>query len=86
MELTSQQQAILLHKSQTQTRGNQKRYLEDLGGDGNARELDEALARARSNEAAVREAEPRIFLNFGRSLSARPPSTALAIMATGCCE
>lgn len=49
--------ATLLLKSQTQSRSNQKRYLQELGGTGAASELDEALAIARGNQDAVDEAE-----------------------------
>jgi hypothetical protein len=53
IELTTQQLATLLLKSQTQSRKNQKRYLKDLCGTGNARELDETLSIACCDQEAT---------------------------------
>jgi hypothetical protein len=59
LELTTEQRTVLLQKSRTQTRRDQKQYLQGLGGDGSARELDSALSRARHDESALLEAERR---------------------------
>jgi len=50
---------VLLQKSRTQTRRDQKQYLQSLGGDGTTRELDSALSIARLDESALLEAERR---------------------------
>lgn len=55
LQLTSEQLAILLHKSHTQTRQDQKLYLESLGGNGAARELDRTLSVARHDSSALAE-------------------------------
>lgn len=57
LELTTPQMAALIHNSQTQPRRSQKRYLKDLGGAGDASELDEAVSTARCNQEAVEQAE-----------------------------
>lgn len=57
LKLTSEQHAILLHKSQTQTREDQKRYLASLGGTGASRELDLTLAVARHDSSALAESD-----------------------------
>jgi len=57
LQLTSEQHAILLHKSQTQTREDQKRYLASLGGTGSSRELDLTLSVARHDSSALVESE-----------------------------
>lgn len=57
LELTTPQITTLIHKSQTQPRRNKKQYMKDLGGAGDARELDEAFAIARCNQEAVKQAE-----------------------------
>ena len=55
--ITSEQLAILLHKSHTQTRQDQKLYLESLGGKGSARELDLTLSVAPHDSSALAESE-----------------------------
>lgn len=55
--LTREQNAVLLYKSQTQPRSDQKQYLESLGGSGSARELDAALSRARHDSTALENAD-----------------------------
>lgn len=55
--ITSEQLAMLLHKSHTQTRKDQKLYLESLGGNGSARELNRTLSVARNDSSALPESE-----------------------------
>lgn len=57
LKLTSQQLAVLLFKSQKESRRDQKLYLESLGGDGSARELDWMLSLARNNVPARTESQ-----------------------------
>lgn len=57
LQLTDEQLANLLHKSQTETRQDQKLYLESLGGNGSARELDLTLSVARHDSSALAESE-----------------------------
>ncbi|XZE56068.1 hypothetical protein SH139x_002125 [Planctomycetaceae bacterium SH139] len=57
LQLTSEQLAILLHKYYTQTREDQKRYLESLGGNGSSKELDFTLSVARHDSSALAESE-----------------------------
>lgn len=56
-KLTPEQMGRLLFKSSHEPRRNQKRYLKDLGGEGSAEELDEALAIASKSAAAKKEAK-----------------------------
>ena len=57
LNLTSEQLAVLLFKSRTESRRDQKRYLESLGGDGSARELDWMLSLARNDLPARAESD-----------------------------
>lgn len=57
LELSTQQKAELLHKSKTQKRKLQKQYLESLGGNGSAQELDAILSLAKHDADAMRLAE-----------------------------
>ena len=57
LKLSPAELGRLLHKSQHEPRRNQKRYLKDLGGEGSAEELDDVLATAAQNKAAVAESE-----------------------------
>lgn len=57
LQLTTEQQSILINKVDYNCRRNGKRFLRDLGGTGHAKELDEQLAIARANPDAVRAAE-----------------------------
>ncbi|TWU02896.1 hypothetical protein [Stieleria varia] len=54
LELSTQQKAELLYKSKTQKRSEQKQYLESLGGDGSAGELDSILSLACHDADAMR--------------------------------
>ncbi len=57
LQLNSEQFAVLLFKSRTESRHNQKLYLEGLGGNGSARELDMSLSLARHDELARAESD-----------------------------
>jgi len=57
LQLTSEQFAVLLFKSRTESRRDQKLYLESLGGDGSAGELDSLVALARHDAAARTESD-----------------------------
>ena len=57
LKLSTRQLGLLLHKSRSQPRRNQKRFLKDLGGDGSAEELDAVLAKANKSKDAVAEAD-----------------------------
>lgn len=68
MEFTAEQLGRLLFKSRSEPRRNQKRFLKDLGGAGSAEELDEVLAIAAANPAAVAESNR---LDRQREITAR---------------
>jgi hypothetical protein len=53
---TKEQLATLLARSRNEPRRNLKRYLHDVGGEGSAAELDEALAAANANKEIQRMA------------------------------
>lgn len=52
-QLTTQQQIVVLYKAEHENRKNAKSFLRDIGYSGSADELDQALAIAGENPAAV---------------------------------
>ncbi len=54
--LTTNELAMLLHKSHNESRDHQRQYLVQLGGEGTVRELDYHLSIAANNADAVCEA------------------------------
>lgn len=62
LQLCSVQFAVLLLKSRTESRQDQKAYLESLGGNGSANELEITLSLARHDEVARAESDRLIEL------------------------